>query len=275
MRAGTSPRWQRALPCAAYLAAAVPLVRLAYGTLRVPVVGNAAPWLGVPVAAALLLATSALLRRERRSPSELGLRLSRRAATHLTCGLAAGLLLLGAGALLLRLVLPFTWRVNPSLLPAVALGSLLFGVITATCEELAWRGYAFDGLLRLYGVWPAQVVVALVAAYFHVLSGWSWAVALTSTIAGSVLFGLVFLRWRSVPAAVGVHAGWNWGRDLGLSPGSAGSVWLPEGMQRWTPTQWSVAQAVLIALTLVACAWLIASRRIVEGAASEPPNESL
>jgi membrane protease YdiL (CAAX protease family) len=231
--------------------------------------------MGIPVAVVLLLATASLMRRERRRPAELGLRLSRRAAAHLACGVAAGLLLVGAGALLLRAVLPFSWRLNPALLPAAVVGSLLFGVITATCEELAWRGYAFDGLLRLYGVWPAQVVVALAAAYFHVLSGWAWSVALTSTTAGSLLFALVFLRWRSIPAAVGVHAGWNWGRDLGLTPGSAAAVWSPEGMQGWTRTQWSVAQALLIALTLAVCAWLVASWRIKPGTASQSPNESL
>jgi membrane protease YdiL (CAAX protease family) len=217
--------------------------------------------MGIPVIAVLLALTWALLRRERRSPAEFGLRISRQMVKHLVCGFAAGLFLLGAGALLMRGVLPFTWRVNPAILPTAVLGGLLFNLITNTCEELAWRGYAFDGLLRLYGHWPAQVIVAVTAAYFHVLSGWSWSVALTSTIAGSVLFALVFLRWRSIPAAIGVHVGWNWGRDLLLSPDSSASLWVPHGMETWTSAQWRVAQASLILVTVVASIGLLRFRQ--------------
>jgi membrane protease YdiL (CAAX protease family) len=52
-------------------------------------------------------------------------------------------------------------------------------------------------------------LIAVLSAMFHVFSGWSWEVALISTTAGSLLFGLVFVRWQSVPAAIGVHAAWT------------------------------------------------------------------
>jgi membrane protease YdiL (CAAX protease family) len=212
--------------------------------------------MGIPVAGGLLATSAALLRLEGRDLGTLGLRLAPRLALHVLCGLIAGLLLLAIGALALRGVLPFVWRLNPHVLPAAILNSLLFALITNTCEELAWRGYAFDGLVRHFGPWPAQAIVALTAAGFHVLSGWPWAVALTSTTAGSVLFGLTFLRFRSLPAAVGVHVGWNWGRGLLLSEDSPASVWEPLGMKAWSPSELSVAQAVLILVTIVACVGL-------------------
>jgi membrane protease YdiL (CAAX protease family) len=252
-------RQRLALRCAGFLLVAIPLVRVAYGSLPVPMGESLALPRGILVAAVLLALTHVLLRREGRSTSELGLSLSARAVAHLACGLGAGLLLLGAGALLLRVTLPFTWKLNPTILPGAILGALVFDLITNGCEELAWRGYAFDGLLRVFGHWPAQAIVALVAAYFHVLSGWSWSTALTITTVGSLLFALVFLRWRSVPAAIGVHVAWNWGRDLVLTPGSAASILTPVGMQEWTRMQWNVAQAILIAVSLVACAWLFLS----------------
>jgi membrane protease YdiL (CAAX protease family) len=67
-------------------------------------------------------------------------------------------------------------------------------------------------------------------------------VAFVSTTAGSLLFGLVFIRWRSVPAAAGVHAAWNW-------PGEAIAGLEVQGPQFWAaPPQWQVAQAVYVAI---------------------------
>lgn len=215
-----------------YLLLAFPLVFIAYRPIPLgplPMGGNT-----VLVALALLFLTRTLLRRQGRSLAELGLSFSARAAKHLVFGLGAGVLLHTTAALLLRLALPFEWERNPTFLPQAITGALLFHLLTNTCEELAWRGYAFWGLMRTLGHWPAQVIVALVAACFHVLSGWSWQVALISTTAGSLLFALVFLRWQSIPAAIGVHAAWNWTRDLILTPAAPTALWYPKGTDQWT-----------------------------------------
>lgn len=255
----TRPRL--ALWSAAFLLLAFPLVLIAYQGLPIPV----GPDSGIPraflVALVLLLLTRVLMRREGRSLSALGLSFSARAAKHVVLGLGAGALLFAVAALIMRILLPFEWELNPTILPHAITGALLFHLVTNACEELAWRGYAFEALLRTLGHWPAQMIVALVAAYFHVLSGWSWQVALISTTAGSLLFALVFLRWRSVPAAIGVHAAWNWTRDLILTPAAPTAVWMPKGMEHWTPVQWNVAQAILVGATLLACAVLLWSMR--------------
>jgi hypothetical protein len=65
--------------------------------------------------------------------------------------------------------------------------------------------------------------------------------ALTSTTVGSVLFAHVFLRWSSIPAAVG-----------------------PVGTQEWTSVQWNIAQAIFIGVSLLACVWLLRSSRAVD-----------
>jgi membrane protease YdiL (CAAX protease family) len=84
-------------------------------------------------------------------------------------------------------------------------------------------------------------------------------VAFVSTTAGSLLFGLVFIRWRSVPAATGVHAAWNWTRDLVMSPGEAIAGLEVQGPQHWAAPQWQVAQAVYVSVTLLASAALMLS----------------
>lgn len=217
---------------------------------------------GLVVALVLLLLTRLLMRSEGRSPSELGLSFSTSAAMRLVLGLAGGGLLFGLATLLLGLWLPIEWQSKPTLLPGAILGALLFHLVTNACEELAWRGYAFDGFLRVLGHWPAQIIVAVTSAYFHVLSGWQWQVALISTTAGSLLFALVFIRWRSVPAAIGVHAAWNWTRDLVFSPGAATAILTVKGPEDWSRSHWGIAQATYVGVTLLACGGLLLSLRV-------------
>jgi hypothetical protein len=59
-------------------------------------------------------------------------------------------------------------------------------------EELLFRGYGFERLIKGLGHWPAQRATALLFAAFHVANGWPWQVALMGTTVGSLLFGLVF-----------------------------------------------------------------------------------
>lgn len=254
-------RTQLILRSAVYLLVAFPLVLFAYQGLLIPAGPKSVILRTAFVAVVLLLLTQVLLRSERLSLSVFGLSFSARAAKHILFGLGAGALLMGVAALLMRFVLPFEWELNPVVLPHAVFGALLFHLMTNTCEELTWRGYAFYGFLRTLGHWPAQIIVALVAACFHVLSGWGWQVALISTTVGSVLFALVFLRWRSIPAAIGVHAAWNWTRDLILTPSGSAALWVPVGTENWTSIQWNLAQAILVGVTLFACAGLLWSLR--------------
>lgn len=254
-------RTQLMLRTAAFLLLAFPLVLVAYQGLPIPTGTNSILLRATFIAVVLLLLTQVLLRSERLSLSVFGLSFSAKPAKHILLGLVAGTLLLGLAAWLMRLVLPFEWELNSQILPHAIAGALLFHLMTNACEELAWRGYAFYGLLRALGHWPAQIIVALIAACFHVLSGWSWQVALISTTAGSLLFALVFLRWRSIPAAIGVHAAWNWTRDLILTPSGSAAIWVPVGTENWMPIQWNIAQAILVGVTLLACAGLLWSLR--------------
>lgn len=242
----------------AYLLCAFPLVVIVYQGWPVPLGPHRPLVYGAAAALVLLALARALLRREGRSLADLGLTVSRRAFGQLGTGLVAGLLIFAAATLALSLGLPLEWRQKTVLLPGAVFGALLFHLVTNACEELAWRGYAFDGLQRSLEPGPAQVIVATVSALFHMLSGWSWQAALFSTTAGSLLFGLVVMRWRSVPAAVGVHAGWNWARDLTMATGPA-AVLAVHGPEAWSERQWQVAQVVYVVVTLTACAALLGS----------------
>lgn len=245
-------RSSRILRAGAFLLPAFPLVVIAYRGL--PAWHLPLPPIARAAVVALLLAgfNQALLRREQRSLAEFRVSLSPRSWSGLLVGFAGGFALFGLGALALRALLPFHWALNPAAaLPVIATAAGYY-VITATCEELAWHGFAFDSLIRALGFWPAQLIVALVAAGFHVVCGWTWAAALISTTAGALLFGRVFYRWRSLPAAIGVHAAWNWTRDLLFGPATPGALFTARGTETWTSAQWHIAQGILVAVTWTA-----------------------
>lgn len=176
----------------------------------------------------LLGVTALFLRHDGRGMAVLGLDPQWRRLRELAGGLAGGALLVLAIAALARLLLPFPWHLNADFAWGAAGVALLGYLFGNAAEELIFRGYGFERLIAGIGHGKAQGITALLFALFHVLQGWPWQVALLGTAVASLLFGLVFVRWQSVPAAVGVHVAVNWGRDLWLmDPPTATTLFAP------------------------------------------------
>lgn len=208
--------------------------------------------LGVVLGVTLLF-----LWRDARPASVLGLDPSWRRLGQLVAGFGGGVLLIVLIALCLRVLLDLPWQRNPGFSLATAGFSLLWLLAGNGVEELVFRGYGFERMIAAIGHWRAQLLTALIFAVFHIVNGWSWQVALVGTTIGSLLFGLVFVRWQSVPAAVGVHAAVNWTRDLFLlDPPSPKTFYAPLSILPWLPSQQLLAGIVFNGLILIACAWL-------------------
>ena len=73
----------------------------------------------------------------------------------------------------------------------------------------------------------------------------------------SLVFGLVFVRWRSVPAAAGGHVAANWMRDLTLQdpPGPA-TLFGPLAPRPWTTSEQVAVALVWNGGILLACVYL-------------------
>lgn len=116
----------------------------------------------------------------------------------------------------------FGLRWSPSALfrPAAFAVMTLWSIpLIAAAEEYAFRGYAFWRLMRLFGFWPAQLVVAGLFAVSHMtFGGFAVFPALVGTVIGSLLYGVVFDRARGIAAPIAVHTGWNVAQHLLLSP---------------------------------------------------------
>ena len=185
--------------------------------------------------AAFLGLSWVFLELEGRPLGSVGLQLDRRWARELMLGAAAGATLMGLMALGAHLGGGFHLARSPH----AGFGQLLAGAWlylgVAFSEELLFRGYAFQRLLRGMGLWPAQARMALLFAGMHWpnpgMAGATRAWASLSITLAAILLGLCYLRTRSLALPIGLHLGWNWtqGSLLGFAvSGLHGPGW-------WTP----------------------------------------
>jgi membrane protease YdiL (CAAX protease family) len=212
-------------------------------------------WQGYPFTLFAVLAVTLLfLRWDRRSAATIGLNLSWRRVGEFVCGLGGGALLVAVIALVIALMLPFSWARNPRFDPTLAMFSFVSLLYGNSVEELIFRGYSFERLIAGIGHWKAQLVTAILFAVFHIANGWSWQAALVGTTIGSLLFGLVFVRWESVPAAAGVHVAANWLRDLTLhDPPGPATLFGPSASRPWTSGEQLATAVIWNGVILLAC----------------------
>lgn len=156
----------------------------------------------------LAIATAVVQALRRRSIFEVTGRPGVRWLAEFGSGAALGLLLMAAPALVLGLGGWVRWEageVQPAAIGAAVL--LMAGV--AVAEELLFRGVLFQRLVAGLGVWPGQVVVGLFFVLTHLDNpGMEGAVRLWAGVnifAVSILFGLAFLRTRSLAMPIGLH----------------------------------------------------------------------
>jgi membrane protease YdiL (CAAX protease family) len=207
-------------------------------------------------------------------PSILGLDLSWKRPVQLVAGFIGGAAMVALVAVLLHLVLPFEWVYNPAFFLPLALVSLLWALVTSGTEELVFRGYAFERLIGAIGHWPAQLAVALLYSAYHVVNGWSWHVAFTATIIGSLIYGLLYVRWRSIPLTVGAHAAIIWVRDLVLLDPPQMRTWFgPLALRAWTPAERATTNIVFNGVGLLTCLllWIAIVRKDRALAAAREP----
>ncbi len=94
----------------------------------------------------------------------------------------------------------------------------------ASREELAFHGYPLRRLEQSFGIWRAQLIVALVFALEHMVGGWPWTRALFGAGVGSLFFGMAAIATRGLAVPVGLHAAWNFGQSI-MGLNGEPSIW--------------------------------------------------
>lgn len=149
---------------------------------------------------------------ERGRLSDIGLGWSAASRYHLAIGILGGI-----GSALVVLLVPVAagaahWETAGS--GRVAWPSLVFVSIVllfgAVGEEMLFRGYAFQILIRYLGAFATILPMGVLFGLAHINNRNVTALGLVNTMIWGVLLGVAFLRSGDLWLPIGLHFGWNW-----------------------------------------------------------------
>jgi membrane protease YdiL (CAAX protease family) len=154
----------------------------------------------------------------------------------------------------------------------MTLGTAL-AAISATGEEIGWRGYMLTRLIDagvsrpvlisgvIWGAWHMPLILSGVYAVgrYPFLSPFAFAVGI---IAGSFVYARVRLESGSVWPAVLLHSAWN-----ALIQGTF-DTFTSGGSRQQASTLWTGESGLLVALFTVVWAWLLSRPRALEATVS-------
>ncbi len=79
----------------------------------------------------------------------------------------------------------------------------------AAAEELLFRGFALQQLIRASNVWVAVMGTSILFGLLHAGNPGASNIGLVNTALFGCLFGFLLVRTRSLAIPIGVHFGWN------------------------------------------------------------------
>ncbi len=95
----------------------------------------------------------------------------------------------------------------------VSAGAALFTPILLFCgaagEEIAFRGFTLQYLMRGYGAWIAIPGIGILFGLLHADNPGATSLGVANTIGFGILFGFAVLRSHDLWLAIGLHFGWN------------------------------------------------------------------
>ena len=164
-----------------------------------------------PLIAASLIGALAMAIFESRTLSDLGLHWREGTGRNLLTGLA-----IGAGGAMLLIAVPvltglahfesvadanFSWRA------AIFTLALLF--CGAAGEEIAFRGFPLQFLIRSYGAWISIVGIGILFGLLHGFNPGATRLSMANTAGFGILFGFALTRSHDLWLPIGLHFGWN------------------------------------------------------------------
>ncbi|HZU26731.1 MAG TPA: type II CAAX endopeptidase family protein [Bryobacteraceae bacterium] len=137
---------------------------------------------------------------------------------------------------------------------------LLFGAIG---EELLFRGYAFQVLVREIGPFATILPFAILFALAHLNNPNTTMLGIVNTFLWGVLLGYSFLRSGDLWLPIGLHFGWNWmlpvlGANLsGFTMAITGYTlhWMARPL--WSGAQYGPEGSVLTTMVVPALFWFL------------------
>lgn len=158
--------------------------------------------------------------------ADVGAALSSRSVVRLLLGFLAGLLMVAVQSSFGTFGGHVHWvRTAGTGIAPIAMALLAY-LVLACREELTFHGYPLRRLERFFGIWAAQIIVALAFGLEHRVGGFTWFNAMLGSVAGSLLFGMASIATRGLAVPIGLHAAWNFGQWV-LGEKDLPGLWRP------------------------------------------------
>jgi membrane protease YdiL (CAAX protease family) len=93
--------------------------------------------------------------------------------------------------------------------PRAALFTIALLFCGAAGEEIAFRGFPLQVLMRSYGSWAPILGIGALFGLLHGLNPGATGLSIINTAGFGVLFGIAFLRSHDLWLPLGIHFGWN------------------------------------------------------------------
>ena len=123
-------------------------------------------------------------------------------------GMALGTIIMVVPAIFLTFLGYANWQVNELSVSTVISGFSFFTAV-AVAEEMLFRGFIFQRLMESLGQWPAQIVISGMFLLTHInnpgMIGMTKTLAALNIFIASVMFGLAFIKTKSLAMPVGIH----------------------------------------------------------------------
>ena len=123
-------------------------------------------------------------------------------------GMAFGTIVMVVPAIFLTFLGYANWQVNELSVSTVISGFSFFTAV-AVAEEMLFRGFIFQRLMESLGQWPAQIVISGMFLLTHInnpgMIGMTKTLAALNIFIASVMFGLAFIKTKSLAMPVGIH----------------------------------------------------------------------
>lgn len=157
----------------------------------------------------IVMLTSSICQLLRRKPlAELLGKFNHRWIKELCWGGLVGSALMLVPAIFMRSLGWVDWQWNPAGFSTLPFTVLLFAEV-AVAEELLFRGFIFQRLIDGLGQWPAQLILAGYFLLTHLnnpgMQGDVKVLASINIFIASLLFGLAFIRTKSLAMPLGLH----------------------------------------------------------------------
>jgi uncharacterized protein len=129
--------------------------------------------------------------------------------------IATGMLILILGGSLLFGGVQITWSGSIGSIPGIVL-TLMALAVSALSEELVFRGYPMQILMKSLGPWGSTLLISCLFGLIHGSNPEATKLSVLGTVLAGVALGVAYLRTRSIWLPYGIHLAWNVGLSIVL-----------------------------------------------------------